>query len=498
MSAAIDPAALVPLKVSRTSRTWRADARVRPALAPTTAPGWHRWAPAYRAFAITSDLVATFAIITVPLGLSLPRAEALTAGAVVAVGMVALIAMHHGYAKRSAATGAQEIAAIYRGGVFMVALMLAAMFLGDLDGPRIWFVGALVAAVATLALGRVVLRAVVRHLRSLGRFVRPTVVVGTRDHVESLISDLAESRALGLDPIGVCTVSSGDGSGGEQWPVPVLGSIDEVRSVIARSGAEVVIACAASLGAAQLRELSWALEGTGTDYMVAPNLVEVGSTRISLHPTSGSALLDVQVDSSLGGRIAKVALDRIAGAILLVVASVVLVPAAIAVKVTSPGPALFRQTRIGSDGHPFTMYKLRSMSSDADRRLAELADRSDGNGTLFKMRQDPRVTPVGQILRRYSIDELPQLINVVRGNMSLVGPRPPLPAETETYDATTFRRLKVKPGLTGLWQVSGRSDLSWEQSVRLDLRYVDNRSMPMDLRILGRTFGAVFGGRGAY
>lgn len=497
MSTTIDPTALVPLKVRRTQRARHTVSAPRPRVAPAS-PGWRRWAGAYRLFAITSDLLATFAILAVALAQHLPLGDALLGAGGTAVGMVALIAIHHGYAKGSAVADGREIGAIYRGGVVFIALMLAAALVGDIDGPRVWFVGALLASVVVLALGRVVLRAVVRHLRTLGRLVRPTLVVGTRDHVETLISDLADSRALGLDPIGVCTVPGGSTGDSEAWPVPVLGTVDEVRGVIARSGAEVVIVSAASLSADQVRRLSWALEGTGADYMVAPNLVEVGSSRIHLHPTSGATLLDVQVGPSLTCRVTKTLMDRVVGTALLLVASLVLVPAAIAVKVTSPGPALFRQTRVGTDGRPFTMLKLRSMSTDADRRRAELADRSDGNGTLFKMRQDPRVTPVGRVLRRFSIDELPQLINVVRGDMSLVGPRPPLPSETETYDTTVYRRLKVKPGLTGLWQVSGRSDLSWEQSVRLDLRYVDNWSVPMDLKILGRTFRAVFGGRGAY
>jgi lipopolysaccharide/colanic/teichoic acid biosynthesis glycosyltransferase len=217
-----------------------------------------------------------------------------------------------------------------------------------------------------------------------------------------------------------------------------------------------------------------------------------------VRPVGATALLSVSVDAPLGRRVVKAAADRVAGALLLAASAVVLLPAALAVRLTSPGPVLFRQTRIGLGGRPFTMYKLRSMTTDADRRLGELAGRSDGNGTLFKMREDPRVTPVGRILRRYSIDELPQLLNVVRGDMSLVGPRPPLPSESATYDDVVRRRLLVKPGVTGLWQVSGRSDLTWAQSVRLDLRYVDNWSVPMDLAILGRTAGAVLGARGAY
>jgi lipopolysaccharide/colanic/teichoic acid biosynthesis glycosyltransferase len=171
----------------------------------------------------------------------------------------------------------------------------------------------------------------------------------------------------------------------------------------------------------------------------------------------------------------------------------------VAICLSSPGPALFRQTRIGADGRPFQMVKFRSMVVDAEERLKELRQESDdGNGVLFKMRRDPRVTPVGSLLRRFSVDELPQLWNVVRGDMSLVGPRPPLPQEVARYSDDATRRLRVRPGMTGLWQVSGRSDLSWEESLRLDLRYVDNWSLTLDVTILWRTFRAVLGRSGAY
>jgi len=169
-----------------------------------------------------------------------------------------------------------------------------------------------------------------------------------------------------------------------------------------------------------------------------------------------------------------------------------------AIRLSSKGPALFRQTRVGVDGREFTMLKFRSMVVDAEARREDLLGLSDGNGVLFKMRDDPRVTKVGKVIRRFSVDELPQLINVVRGDMSLVGPRPPLPEEVAGYSSDATRRLRVRPGVTGLWQVSGRSDLSWEESLRLDLRYVDNWSMALDLSILWRTWRAVVQGAGAY
>jgi lipopolysaccharide/colanic/teichoic acid biosynthesis glycosyltransferase len=171
---------------------------------------------------------------------------------------------------------------------------------------------------------------------------------------------------------------------------------------------------------------------------------------------------------------------------------------AVLVKRSSPGPVFYRQTRVGLRGEAFTMFKFRSMVQDADAHLAELAQHSEGNGVMFKMRQDPRVTRIGAVLRRWSLDELPQLINVLNGTMALVGPRPPLPREVELYAQHVHRRLLVKPGITGLWQVSGRSDLPWDESVRLDLSYVENWTLMGDLRILWRTARAVSAGAGAY
>lgn len=197
--------------------------------------------------------------------------------------------------------------------------------------------------------------------------------------------------------------------------------------------------------------------------------------------------------------LAKALLDRSAAALTLLALAPLLFAIAVGIRLTSAGPALFRQQRVGRNGDTFTMIKFRSMFVDAESRLAELADRNArAEGLLFKVRDDPRVTPLGRWLRRLSIDELPQLVNVLLGHMSLVGPRPPLPSEVMGYGHDVRRRLLVKPGLTGLWQVSGRSDLAWDESIRLDLHYVENWSLTLDLMILAKTARAVLGARGAY
>jgi exopolysaccharide biosynthesis polyprenyl glycosylphosphotransferase len=248
-----------------------------------------------------------------------------------------------------------------------------------------------------------------------------------------------------------------------------------------------------------LRRLSWALEQRGVELIVSPGIIEVAGPRISVRPVAGLSLLHLERPSASGGpHLLKNVFDRVLGLALVIVLSPLLIGLALAVRLTSRGPLLFVQHRVGRAGNEFKMLKFRSMYVDAEQRLGDLHALSDGNAVLFKLRDDPRVTGLGKLLRRFSLDELPQLINVLRGEMSLVGPRPPLPQEVALYAADDTRRMLVKPGLTGLWQVSGRSDLSWEESVRLDLRYVDNWSMTLDLLILWKTVRAVVLGSGAY
>jgi exopolysaccharide biosynthesis polyprenyl glycosylphosphotransferase len=248
-----------------------------------------------------------------------------------------------------------------------------------------------------------------------------------------------------------------------------------------------------------LRRLGWGLEGTQAELLLAPAVTEIVGSRVRIRPVSGLPLLHMERPELRGvRRLTKEAFDRVSATLGLLLLSPLLVGIALAVTVTSRGPVLFRQERVGRDGRTFSMLKFRSMVVGADRMVDQLAADSDGNGILFKKRADPRVTRVGRVLRRYSLDELPQLINVLKGDMSLVGPRPPLQREVEQYGHDMHRRFLVKPGLTGLWQVSGRSDLSWDDSVRIDVRYVENWSLAFDFMILWKTAGAVVRGSGAY
>jgi exopolysaccharide biosynthesis polyprenyl glycosylphosphotransferase len=259
-----------------------------------------------------------------------------------------------------------------------------------------------------------------------------------------------------------------------------------------------VLACPEMAGH-RLRQLAWELEKTGTDLCVAPALLDVAGPRTTIRPVAGLPLLHMDHPEFTGARrVIKTAFDKALALAALVLGAPLLAAIAMIIRLDDGGPALFRQTRVGKDGRSFTVYKFRTMVLDAEQRKAELAEFNEQHGLLFKIRKDPRVTRAGSWLRRWSLDELPQLANVLAGDMSLVGPRPALPEEAAMYGDHVRRRLAVKPGLTGLWQVNGRSDLSWDESVRLDLRYVENWSFVLDLQILWKTCAAVVRGSGAY
>jgi len=282
--------------------------------------------------------------------------------------------------------------------------------------------------------------------------------------------------------------------------VPVYGGLGNVTSAVGLVGADTVavLACP-ELNGRRLRQLAWQLEETGTDLCVAPAVMDVAGPRTTIRPVAGLPLLHVDHPELAGVRqVIKSTFDKlVAGTALLLLAPFMLC-VGLAIRLCDGGPALFRQTRVGKDERLFTVCKFRTMVCDAEERKGALQAQNEGNGLLFKIRDDPRITPLGAWLRRFSLDELPQLWNVLKGDMSLVGPRPALPAEAARYDYYVRRRLAVKPGVTGLWQVNGRSDLPWEEAVRLDVRYVEQWSLALDLQILWKTWSAVVRGSGAY
>ena len=252
-------------------------------------------------------------------------------------------------------------------------------------------------------------------------------------------------------------------------------------------------------GSATIRRLGWELENSNTELILVSRLTDVAGPRIHLRPINGLPMVHVDLPQYSGfNHAVKRSFDVALAAVALLLLGPLFAVIAIGVRLSGDGPVLFRQERVGAHGTRFTMLKFRSMVTDAEARLLDLQDRNEGSGVLFKLKDDPRVTPFGRALRRYSLDELPQLWNVLAGSMSLVGPRPPLPNEVERYEEDVNRRLLTKPGITGLWQVSGRSNLSWEESVKIDLYYVENWSITGDLVILLKTVSAVVGSRGAY
>jgi len=339
--------------------------------------------------------------------------------------------------------------------------------------------------------------------RDRGFLRAQVIVVGPVQLSQQLIRRLRKNDRAGMHVLGVCLPPTAWGVLDDDLKdVPVLGSINESARLAKEIGAEYLIVSGTDeLSLKEARHLGWELEGSGTGLIVAPAMADIAGPRVQITPVEGMPLLHVDAPRFGGGKyVLKAIADAITAFFALLFLALPMAVLALAVKFTSPGPVFFRQERVGRDEHPFTMYKFRSMYVDAEQRLAALQaeQRDAGNDVLFKMRDDPRVTSVGKFLRRFSLDELPQLINVLKGDMAVVGPRPPLPSEVENWEEGVARRQLVKPGITGLWQVSGRSDLDWEQSVRLDLYYTENWSLAGDAVIVLRTAWAIVAGRGAY
>lgn len=329
--------------------------------------------------------------------------------------------------------------------------------------------------------------------RGQGEYSARVLLVGSERSVIHVARELRRSPSAGYNVVGACMPAGRTVTSVRGTDIPVLGNVNSVQRALMVSDADtVVIASTEELGPAKVKEISWSLEAGRHHLVLAPGIADVAGPRIHTRPVAGLPLIHVETPRfSSGQRFLKRTLDIVASILLVTVLSPLMIALAVIVKATSEGPVLFAQTRIGRHGREFRMLKFRSMVRDAEAHLAELEARRDhGNEIMFKMREDPRVTPVGRVMRRFSLDELPQLFNVIAGSMSLVGPRPPLPREVDQYADHVHRRFLVKPGITGLWQVSGRSTLSWDDTVRLDLSYVENWTLLGDLIILFKTFRA--------
>lgn len=403
---------------------------------------------------------------------------------------------------RIVGTGSAEYKQIADATLRLFGLVAIVAFLTQVDLARGYIIVSLPLGLILLVLSRSVWRRWLSLQRKAGLYSSRVLLVGSSASASHIARELARQPQAGYRVVGACVPSGLVAGYLPDTDIPVFGNIDHLKAAMLTCGADtVVITSSDELAPEKIRELSWSLEPGRQHLVVAPSLTDIGGPRIHTRPVAGLPLIHVETPRYAGGkRFAKRATDIVLSSILILILSPLLVVVAIGVRLSTPGDVFFKQERIGLNGSRFNMLKFRSMVVDAEARLAglESAERTEGNTILFKMANDPRVTPIGKFLRRYSIDELPQLFNVFGGSMSIVGPRPPIQREVEQYETHVHRRFLVKPGITGLWQVSGRSDLSWEDSVRLDLYYVENWSMTGDLLILWKTARAVLASEGAY
>jgi exopolysaccharide biosynthesis polyprenyl glycosylphosphotransferase len=441
-------------------------------------------------------LVGVFARGLVPLD---GGAVALSALATVAVGAIWLTALaaFGTYQLRHLRAGTTEYKRVLMASFIVAGVTAIVSYLAKAEFPRGLYVLSFGIGTIGLVAVRFTRRQSMAAIHRQGALMTPIVVAGDSGHVDEIAKVLRRETWLGYKVIGAVTRYRGATTPNG---LPILGQVTDTVDVIKDHDIATVIFAEGSFQSpADFRRMAWELEEQEIHMIVVPALTDISAHRLDVRPVAGLPLVDVARPQAIAAaRWIKRAWDAAGAAVLLLLASPVMALVALAIKLEDGGPVLFRQTRVGLRGEDFQCLKFRSMVIDAEARLAELAAANEGSGPLFKITQDPRITTVGRFIRRFSLDELPQLWNALRGDMSLVGPRPALPTEVAQYDSDTRRRLDVRPGLTGLWQVSGRSNLSWDDTVRLDLYYVDNWSLIQDVMILFRTAKAIVGSSGAY
>jgi exopolysaccharide biosynthesis polyprenyl glycosylphosphotransferase len=402
----------------------------------------------------------------------------------------------------------------------VAALTLGALLLNPVLPSRLVFIYLWLSTLAIFAVERYAYRQIRMWLWRRGINTRRALVVGAGVAGQRIMKDILERRELGYELAGY--VSDEDDPAEKDWQVPVrsmlgarngngnsngnghgphkLGSVKDVRRLIGRQDLHEVIVALPANRHAQILGIIDGCRESGVDFKLVPDLFEMRFNEVRIDALNGVPLIGVKEVALQGfNLVVKRALDILLAMGGLIVASPLLIASMVMVKATSPGPVIFRQRRVGKGGQTFTCYKFRTMHRDAEHKLEEIKHLNEmGGGVTFKMRDDPRLTRVGRYLRRTSIDELPQMLNILRGEMSWVGPRPPTPAEVEQYSEWHRKRLDVTPGLTGLWQVSGRSELSFDEMVKLDIYYAENWSLAMDMVIILRTIPAVLRREGAY
>ncbi len=457
------------------------------------------WLVRYTVSLVAGDVAASAAAAVAAFLIAGTSVVALVAALVLAAAWPALVTMSGGYAERRLGAGGDEFRRVLLAGLLSVAVLSTSALVLALPELRSFvLVGAPTATLLSL-LSRLGLRQRLHAARRRGSMTKDVVVVGREIAVVDLVRRLRRDPSAGLRVVGACVPNPRSAALLAGEDVPVLAGMEDAVAALERVRADAVVVASASETAGQyLRDLSWRLEGTNIELLVAPGLVEVFPERLQVRPTTTFPLIHVREPEFRGlRRVVKSIFDRSLAAALIVLGAPVFLLLALAVRLTSSGPVFYRHRRVGMRGQEFQLLKFRSMivNAPSDEELMAL---NEGNDVQFKMRRDPRVTRVGALLRRSSLDELPQLFNVLRGDMSIVGPRPHVTREVEQYGPDMHRRLLVKPGITGLWQVSGRSNLTWDESVELDVRYVENWSLSLDLRIIWRTGRAVIQAAGAY
>lgn len=414
------------------------------------------------------------------------------------LGWLAVIYVMRGYRENVFGAGTDEYKRVLNASLYTAALVGVGCYLAKFPLSRGFFLISFVAGTLLLLVGRLTLRRLLHVARRYGSLRERVLIVGAPSHVDEIAGVLARENWLGYDVVGALTSDATQVA--TESGIPVLGGTDDVITAVTGDVADVVFFAEGAIETGeQMRRVVWELEQHRVKLVVAPSVTDISSQRIRVRPVGGLPLMHISPPTARdAASIGKRAFDLTGSLFLVLVFAPLLCLIALNIKLADKGPVLFRQVRTGRNGEEFACLKFRTMVVDAEARLEQLKQELGFEGGLFKMKDDPRITKPGHWLRRLSLDELPQLFNVVRGEMSLVGPRPPLPSEVAEYDGDVTRRLHVRPGMTGLWQVSGRSDLSFEEAVRLDLYYVDNWSMVQDLSILAKTVTAVFSSRGAY
>ncbi|MFD5213463.1 sugar transferase [Microbacterium sp. NPDC058345] len=465
----------------------------------------HHWERGHRARLVATDAAVITAAVGAASGIQLhqgePPADVALHGALLIIAWFATLWLTRTRDAALFRPSVDEYRGVAHATGLAIGITAIASVLLDWDAMRLTVLITLPSGLLGLVMSRWAWRRWLSSRRRHGLFTSRTLVVGNREDVDYVVRTLQPIGPGGYQVVGATLLDANARELlTEDGAVPVLGNATSVAAVAAELRTDTIIVASRPDGDPDfVKRLSWQLEGTADELILSSRLADVAGPRMSFAPVDGLPLIRVQIPTYDGGQhVLKRALDIAVSALALIPIALITPVLALLIKLDSPGPVFFFQERVGRDGRRFRMVKFRSMRTDAEQRLAGLQSLNEGSGLLFKMKDDPRVTRVGRILRKLSLDELPQFWNVLAGDMSVVGPRPPLPSEVTAYDGTVFRRLYIKPGITGLWQVSGRSDLSWDESVRLDLRYVENWSVMSDLQIMWRTARVMVQPKGAY